>query len=235
MNVKTIRRENLRILAKSVGGITRLSELLDKPQSQISHLIGKNPIKNIGDKIAEEIELAFNKPFGWLDRPHDFSETADKLALSTHRGKEGGVLCQQIPLISWQEAKNWPQIGRSYKPESYDQLVPTTAKVSVLSFALLMYGDSMQSPTGISFPEGTIAVIDPEQATYPDAFILAVVSPGQGATLKQLIYQNNKQYLKPLNPRYPIVEFRPNTLIIGVVRQLIANFKLVPVFNSETV
>lgn len=67
MNVKSIRRENVRALAKSVGGISRLAIRLNKSQSQVSHLIGTSPIKNIGDKIASQIEIIFGKPAGWLD------------------------------------------------------------------------------------------------------------------------------------------------------------------------
>ena len=62
MNIKDIRRKNLRKLARLVGGITDLSEHLDRSQSQISHLIGNSPIKNIGDRLASHIEKVFNKP-----------------------------------------------------------------------------------------------------------------------------------------------------------------------------
>lgn len=67
MNVKVIRRENMRALAKSAGGISKLALRLGKSQSQISHLIGTSPIKNIGDKVAAQIEAVFGKPPGWLD------------------------------------------------------------------------------------------------------------------------------------------------------------------------
>lgn len=48
MHIKEIRRENLRSLAKSAGGITALADKLSRAQSQISHLIGNKPLKNIG-------------------------------------------------------------------------------------------------------------------------------------------------------------------------------------------
>ncbi len=56
MNIKDIRRKNFRKLARSVGGITDLSEHLDRSQSQIRHFIGNSPIKNIGDRLANHIE-----------------------------------------------------------------------------------------------------------------------------------------------------------------------------------
>ena len=55
MNVKSIRRENTRALAKSVGGISRLAIQLKKSQSQISHLIGASPIKNMVIKFRRKL------------------------------------------------------------------------------------------------------------------------------------------------------------------------------------
>jgi|APCry1669188910_1035180.scaffolds.fasta_scaffold01553_11 hypothetical protein len=70
MDITEIRRKNARYLSTTVGGINAFSEKTGKSQSQISSLIGKSPIKNIGNKIACEIEKAFHKPKGWLDNVH---------------------------------------------------------------------------------------------------------------------------------------------------------------------
>jgi SOS-response transcriptional repressor LexA len=225
MNIKDIRRENMRILSKSVGGISRLADLLDKPQSQISHLIGSKPVKNIGDKIAAQVEIAFNKPFGWLDHPHDASVVS--VDASQRRGDKNSVLCQQVPLITWQEARDWQKLSKIYKLENYKHFIATTVKVSPLAFALQIYGDNMESPFGVSFSEGAIIIVDPEQKPYIDSFVVVVINPGQGATLKQLTYRNQKQRLRPINPRYPMLELRAQSVIIGVVRQLVINFQAV--------
>ncbi len=70
MDIKQIRLKNTRYLAKSVGGGVALANKLDKSHQQVSNLIGCNPVKNIGHKIAKEIEAAFNKPENWLDSLH---------------------------------------------------------------------------------------------------------------------------------------------------------------------
>ncbi len=223
MSIKTIRRENLRALAKCVGGITRLADRLNKTQSQISHLIGSNPIKNIGDKIAAQAEVAFNKPPGWLDRKHQTNE--EKVA-HYHRGQndQTGILCSQIPLISWEEIKHWYQTYNKPQDTEYEYMIPTTANIGPRAFALRVYGDSMESSTGISFPEGSIIIVDPEAIAKPDSFVVVRISKDRGATLKQFITQEHKNYLKPLNRRYPILEFTPNTIVFGVVKQMIINF-----------
>lgn len=223
MNVKIIRRENMRALAKSVGGISKLANRLDKSQSQISHLIGTSPIKNIGDKIASQVEVVFEKPAGWLDREH-YSIEETKAIYRTDQG-QSAVLCHQVPLITWQEAREWNQLGFDYKPKHPDQMVATTAEVSSLAFALQVQGDSMEAPAGIGFPDGVIIIADPDQVAIQDAFVVVSVSQGKEATLKQLVRDGNKRYLKPLNPRYPIVDFTVNTTVYGVVKQMVVNFK----------
>jgi len=45
------------------------SDKIGKAPTQASAFAGKNPRKGIGNKIAREIENAFKKPRGWLDRP----------------------------------------------------------------------------------------------------------------------------------------------------------------------
>lgn len=59
-----ISRRNARALADSVGGFSRFAEKVGVSESQVSQLLGKNPIRNIGVKTARRIEEAFEKPLG---------------------------------------------------------------------------------------------------------------------------------------------------------------------------
>jgi hypothetical protein len=67
VDVSEIRRERLREHAATVGGPAKLAEKLDKSDSQISQLIGKNPKRNIGRKLARAIELKLQLDPYWLD------------------------------------------------------------------------------------------------------------------------------------------------------------------------
>lgn len=212
----------MRALAKSVGGISRLALKLNKSQSQISHLIGATPIKNIGDKVAAQIEVVFGKPVGWLDKEH-YSIEETQAVYRTAQGQLA-VLCRQVPLITWQEAKEWNQIAYNYKPKSIEQLTTTTAEVGALAFALRVHGDSMESSSGISFSDGVIIISDPDQIAASGSFVVVSVHQDREATLKQLVSDGNKKYLKPLNARYPIVEFTVSTTIYGVVKQMVVDF-----------
>lgn len=89
-----IRRWNARFLANEDGSMTAFADKLDKGLSQIGQLIGINNTKNIGNKIARQIESAYGKEKGWLDVPH----VSD---------------WQSIDRVEWQEAykKEWQKNG----------------------------------------------------------------------------------------------------------------------------
>ena len=222
MNVKSIRRENARALAKSVGGIHHFALKLNKAQSQVSHIIGKSPIKNIGDKMATEIELAFDKPPGWLDQEH-YQIEKNQAVYYIHSG-QSAVLCQQVPLITWEEAKKWHHMVYGYQPKKNQSWMVTTADVGPLAFALQVQGNSMESASGITFPHGVMIVADPDQVVTHESFIVVSVRQGTEATLRQLVSDGHKRYLKPLNPNYPILEYTIDTTVYGVVKQIMVNF-----------
>lgn len=86
MDIKQIRYENARRLVDKAGGISAFGERIGKSQAQTSSFAGKSPSKGIGDKIARQIEEAFEMPRGWLDRHQD--EVSEKLTLINHAIKD---------------------------------------------------------------------------------------------------------------------------------------------------
>lgn len=100
MNIKDIRRENARLLAKQADKkfpIKGLAEKLGKPHALISHYIGKNPSKTIGEQIAREIEAVFELPRDWLDTPH-FENTSS--IVSENRAVYSAIK-QLIPIVGF--------------------------------------------------------------------------------------------------------------------------------------
>ncbi|HAT1592402.1 TPA: LexA family protein [Klebsiella oxytoca] len=84
------------------------------------------------------------------------------------------------------------------------------------SFAFRIQGDSMESPVGISFPQGTIVTFDPNAIPKDGDFVLCSDSQGENATFKQLIIDQNTNYLKPLNHLYPMVVADRGLKLLGV-------------------
>lgn len=222
MTLKAIRRRNLRCLADQVGGITRLAERLGKTQSQVSHVIGRSPIKGIGDRLAAQAEKLFDKPVGWLDRPQEIGWGN---ARQWGEGSEGPhVLCQQVPLISWEEVNGWHDMATTYLSQKEGNFIPVAMAMSSWAFALRVRDDTMESPQGFSIPQGAIIIVEPESVAKVNALVVVTVSFLGGPTLKQLIVKDGERYLKPLNPRYPIVKYLLEAQIHGVVKQMQLNF-----------
>jgi len=65
-----IRRDNARLLAAELGSTAALAKRLEMSDSQLGQLIGINPRRNIGPKIARRIEEVCGRPTGWLDVEH---------------------------------------------------------------------------------------------------------------------------------------------------------------------
>jgi hypothetical protein len=84
MTINDIRRENARLLAKEIGGDKQFADRMEMDASQVSQIIGKSPVKNIGHIIARRIEAKFQKPEGWLDMAHQ--ESTDVTSLGSSSG-----------------------------------------------------------------------------------------------------------------------------------------------------
>ncbi|MBN0668966.1 helix-turn-helix transcriptional regulator, partial [Pseudomonas aeruginosa] len=70
IHIITIRRTNALSLAEKEGGTGAFASRIDREPTQVSRLIGSNPTKNIGNKLARHIEECFDLPRGWLDVLH---------------------------------------------------------------------------------------------------------------------------------------------------------------------
>lgn len=66
----TIRYKNACHLRDKAGGVTGFGNMIERSQAQASSIVGDNPSKGIGSKMARHIESAFDLPAGWLDLPH---------------------------------------------------------------------------------------------------------------------------------------------------------------------
>lgn len=86
MDTKEIRRANLRLLAEQYGGQRALADKADIVPSQLSHIIGMNPIRNLGEQLARKIERNLGLSTGFLDQPSPvyLSENAFPLETSIY-------------------------------------------------------------------------------------------------------------------------------------------------------
>lgn len=81
MKINEARYLNARSLIAECGSLTAFAKRIGKADTQVSSFAGDNPRKGIGNKIAEEIEVEFGKPAGWLDVPPENRYMAELTAL----------------------------------------------------------------------------------------------------------------------------------------------------------
>lgn len=129
-----------------------------------------------------------------------------------------GTAYPAVPLISWVQAGNWAEIVDNYTPGDDELIAARDSKPGRYAFALRVEGDSMISHNHISFPPGTIIIVDPARAPGSGDFVVAKDVDTGCATFKRLMQDAGRWFLKPLNPAYPLIPIDdPAIRVIGVV------------------
>ena len=81
-------------------------------------------------------------------------------------------------------------------------------------YALRVVGDSMEP----EFADGCVVIIDPGHAPHDGSYL--VVEFAGDVFFRQLVYDGERRFLKPINPKYGGFELTPPyTIRGGVVQQ----------------
>ena len=127
-----------------------------------------------------------------------------------------------LPLVSWVRAGQWNEVVDVYPPGEGEKPVYTTRKVGPRAYALRVVGDSMENPNGRpTYPQGSIIIVDPDREPMHGNAVIVRLEDSKEATFKQLIVEGGVRYLKPLNPRYPIMKVGAHATFCGVVVQTV--------------
>jgi SOS-response transcriptional repressor LexA len=224
--VYDVRRENLRALIaeKFSARQVEFAEHMEYEPSFVSRLLSerKGSKQNIGNKLARDIETRVGLETNWLDVPHSELRRVAQ-ARGEYNVEEGPPMRQRVPLLTWAQACKWREVMEKLTPGA-QRAVDTTAVVSRHAYALKITGDSMMNPNGApTFPEGMLIIVDPDKTAEPGSFVVVRQAGHEECTFKQLVQDGDRRYLKPLNPRYPILEMGPNDEICGVAVQAVVD------------
>ena len=120
----------------------------------------------------------------------------------------------RLPLISWDEANKYCEEDiETFHPREVESWIPVAPRSSDRTFAIRVPDDSMEP----EFNEGDIIIVDPTLPGKHNQFLVARMEGDTTSTFKQLIIVGNRQYLKPLNSRYPLIDVQGNLQVCGVV------------------
>lgn len=217
--IAQIRLDNVRHLAKQAGGTTPFAVKVDREPTQMSRVMGTNPTKNIGSRLARHIESCFGKPAGWLDYDHNNVSSGDNgEAYSNTSPTAQPIRYSRYPVISEVQAGKFSECVVPYPAGMEDRHEATDYAAKGPAFWLEVTGDSMTAPAGVrpSIPEGTLVLVDTGIEPTPGKLVVAQLDESNEATFKKLIVDSGKRYLKPLNPAYPLIPINGNCRIIGV-------------------
>lgn len=127
----------------------------------------------------------------------------------------GGMIpaLRRVPRVSWVSAGQFRDIGPLQPPQDWDT---PSEPMSEAAFSLRVDGDSMEP----EFPCGCIIFVEPRMTPLNGDFVVVTLDNGQQATFKQFVVDGTRRYLKPVNPRYPILPLEGDADICGVVREM---------------
>jgi SOS-response transcriptional repressor LexA len=135
-----------------------------------------------------------------------------------------GAPARLVPLITWEQASHWKEIGKTYQHDSGQGWVATNNNVGPHAFGLIIQGNSMTATQGPSFEDGCEIVIDPDRKPAHKDFVVVIQTDKTSALLRQLSIEGGSYDLFPLNPRYPVISLNDPKNICGVVCQLLTTF-----------
>jgi len=160
----------------------------------------------------------------WLEYgvlPKEQTAESNVSHISAYDGGNVRVIHQRfgkVPLISWVQAGAWCEAISNFEACDADLWLSCPVPISKHGYALKVRGDSMTNPgPGRSYPTGCIIFVDPEAETKAGDRVIARVPRTNEATFKVLVEDAGAQFLRPINPQYPIIEITEETHICGKV------------------
>lgn len=197
-------------------GITQdgLAERMGVSQASVTRYLNKKREPDI-ETIAEMMRhVGLDKMLlssdGLVEYPDHLIENVSKIDIQPrYQGKH--------PLLSSVQAGSWAEACEPYQVEEVSEWYETAEKVIGKGFWLRVVGDSMTSPTGVSFPEGTMILVDTGRDHENKSLVVAKLTDVNEATFKRFVVDAGMHYLMPLNPTYKPIAINGNCKIIGVV------------------
>ena len=213
---EAVRLNNLEHLVAEAGSAVALARLAGTSESYLSQirnqlLTPKGTPRGVGDDLAAKLEQAMGKPNGWMDEAHqEFMEERAR-----YNAEPGPELRSLHPLISWVQAGGWSEIAGAFALGDAEDLLPCPVRCSKDTFVLRVRGESMEP----KFHDGDLIFVDPEAAPISGRYVVVRMEGSHEATFKQLIVEGDRQFLKAVNPDWPlrIIEVDSNATICGVV------------------
>jgi len=118
-----------------------------------------------------------------------------------------------VPVISLVQAGAFGETVDPYQPGDGSAWLICPAHCGPGTFALKVNGESMEP----RYHNGDIIFVDPDISAAQGSDVIVRLENSNEATFKQLVVEGSRRYLKPLNPRFPVIEITTEARVVGVV------------------
>lgn len=165
-DIASIRRYNLRNLVKKRGGPASFAKQVDMELSQLSQIMGPNPSRNIGSRLARKIEKAVGLIYGDLDAV----EIAPQIKSVT--------TVREIPVVGTTQGGpdgHWEEEGYpvGFGGEYIEHNSPDPH-----AYVLAVRGNSMAP----KISEGEYVLVEPSLSAMPGDYVVAKLKSGEVLT-----------------------------------------------------
>jgi SOS-response transcriptional repressor LexA len=120
----------------------------------------------------------------------------------------------RVPLISSVQAGDWSSIVDNFQPGEAEDWLFYPKKLGPKAFALRVSGISMEP----KYQHGDIIFVDPDVPAEHGSNVVVRLDDENQATFKQLVVEDGRKYLRPLNPDWQprMIPINGNATICGV-------------------
>lgn len=195
-----------RVLTKHGISESELSRQIGAPRATINRLVsGRTPDPRAStlQAIADFFNISVDQLLGKQPLYSNFNQ--DIIATTN----------KSLPIIDWEEAKNWESLIKQLKSDNSFSWVAGDQSMENGLFALKLSGEAMWP----QFQEGTILFVDPKKQIKNKDFVVSYVKKNDEIVLRQLTLEGKYRFLKAINPIFPIIQMGNQDEIIGVVVQ----------------
>jgi SOS-response transcriptional repressor LexA len=211
----------------------KLAERLAMSQGGVGHWLNKRRQPRIEDmnRVLQELGLGFLEVALVIREPAASKEEDEQERYELSLADKYNPYFR-YPVSDWQgvcevreaEQPAYSNSKSKSKSKSNGRYELSDYHARGAAFWLVVVGDAMTAPSGISIAQDMLILVDPAVEAVPGKLVIARWPDSAEATFRKLIEEGGQRYLVPLNPTYPKSLYTDECRIIGVVVQATAKF-----------
>lgn len=118
--------------------------------------------------------------------------------------RQPASLCIRYPVLSSLQAAKWRELFPDVTSAVTEAWIESDAPLYGDGFWLRITNDAMESPIGLSIPEGSYVLFDTVREAVAGDLVMVVFRGRTEPIFRKLVADAGTKYLKALNPAWPI-------------------------------